>query len=323
MTEKGEKLLVRLAFAFLVIAFAVMGYIRSLERTGAENAKEAMAAGIVAEGFEAIGREDADIVIPLPDERSDGYYVEEDLTNKKLKVVLEGVREEYFYQNPIKGNEEKISQVLYRQNLGETQLQFILNDIYETDVRVRGNELCLTLENPAEQWDKIVVLDGKGWDEEAVECLEAQGVKGLVSGDVRTANELRADFFLSLAVDEVSGSGQQGAGEASDRGITIYYNDDYFIPDFDSKAYAEALQQYLASDYGGENVRIMKTTEWDLDDAMLPAVKIVCVPGAEGKTVGSDEAERETDREEVDLEHIAVSAAKATLLQYQEMEEKK
>lgn len=323
MTEKGEKLLVRLTFAFLVIAFAVMGYIRSLERTGAENAKEAMAAGIVAEGFEAIGREDADIVIPLPDERSDGYYVEEDLTNQKLKVVIEGVREEYFYQNPVKGNEEKISQVLYRQNLGETQLQFILNDIYETDVRVRGNELCLTLENPAEQWDKIVVLDGKGWTEEAVECLEEQGIKGLVSGDVRTANELRADFFLSLAVDEVSGSGQQGEGEASDRGITIYYNDDYFIPDFDSKAYAEALQQYLASDYGGENVRIMKTTEWDLDDAMLPAVKIVCVPGAEGKTVGSDEAERETDREEVDLEHIAVSAAKATLLQYQEMEEKK
>lgn len=312
MTENGEKLLVRLAAVFLLIAVAVMGYIRFLQKNGAENAKEAMAAGIQAEGFEAIGGEDADIIIPLPDGKNDGFHVEEDLKDKKLKVVLEGVREDYFYENKIKGNEGKISQVLYRQNAGEAELQFILNDIYEADIRVKGNELYLTLENPTEQWDTIVVLEGEGWSEEAVACLEEQGMKGLVSGDIRTANELRADFFLSMSVEETMGNG-----------ITVYYNDDYFIPDYDSKSYAETLRQSLSEEYGEENVRIVKTSEWDLDDAMIPAVKIVCSPGAAGETVGADEAAMQTGGAVFDPEHIAVIAAKATALQYREMEEEK
>lgn len=325
MTENGEKVLVRLAAVFLMIAVAVMGYIRSLYRSGEESAKEAMAAGLGAEGFEAIGREDADIIIPLPDAEEDGFHVEEDLKDKKLKVVLVGSQEDYFYQNKIKGNEEKISQVLYRQNAGKTELQFILNDIYEADIRVKGSELYLTLENPAEQWDTIAVLEGTGWSEEAVACLEAQGIKGLVSGDIGTANELRADFFLLLSVEEPWDNGTQSAPDASDTGITIYYNDDYFIPDCDSKSYAEALRQYLAKECGEENVRIAKTTEWDLDDAMIPAVKIVCRPGAAIGTVGADEAVTDihTEGGTFGEEKIAVLAAKATVLLYQEMEEKK
>ncbi|MGN0133005.1 MAG: hypothetical protein ACI4AA_11235 [Lachnospiraceae bacterium] len=313
MTENGEKILIRITAVFLILAVAAMGYIRSLQRAEAGSAEENWTLGIREECFEAISGKEADIIIPLPETGSEQFRVEENLKDRMLTVVLENVEEDYYQQYKIRGNEEKISQVLCRQNGGETELQFILNDIYEADIQVKENELHLKLESPSEQWDKIVVLEGDNWNEEAVDRLEENGIKGLMSGDIKTANELRADFYLSLSI-EYSYADEQRRQDGSAAEIVIYYNDDYFIPDFDSRAYAEMLQRYLAEEYGAENIRLVKSTEWDLADAMIPAVKIICQ--WENGTAAGEESETGLQKKD-----LSVSVAEAIILRYEEMDE--
>lgn len=267
MTEKGEKLLIAVTACFLVISLLVMGYIMIFHKGESDNriADTENEERIEAEYFVSMTGKEWDIVIPTPYQESNNLFdIEENLKERTVEIIIYGLEEDYYYEHQVQGNEEKISQVRYQQDEDETRLRFALKDIYITEVRQTGGEICLRLENPVERYEHLVVFDGFT-DSTKFSDLEKLNVKGLTNGDVMTANDVRADYFISLSVETT----------LEDNQIIIYYNDDFFIPDFDSKSLAELLEQGLAQVYGSDCVKVLKTDNHGLAEAMLPAVKIV------------------------------------------------
>ncbi len=267
MTEKGEKILIAVAACFLVVSLVVMGYIMIFHKGESENrvASTESEERIEAEYFVAMDGKEWDIVIPTPyQEANDLFRVEENLKDRTIEIVMSGLEEDYYYDHQVQGNEEKISQVRYQQDEDETRLRFVLKDIYVTETRQMGGEICLRLENPTDSYEHLLVVDGFS-DDSKFDDLEKQKVKCLLNGNVTVANDVRADYFISLSVEATSEQNQ----------ITIYYNDDFFIPDFDSKSLAELLEAGLAQIYGSDCVKSVKTDNHGLAEAMLPAVKIV------------------------------------------------
>lgn len=313
MTEKGEKILIIVTSVFLVGALCVMGYIR--KHTSAEDFTEST--GEYAEGaqetqdseesyFVSIDGTEADIVIPLPNNGAkDTLRVEESLKDMTLEVILQDVEEDYYLEHKVQGNREKIAQVSYRYGSKESELVFVLKDIYAADVQVKEDTILLKLGNPAEQYDRMVVLEGRCWEKEVFDSLEKKEIKGLSEGDVMTANRLRADFFVSMSVDTW----------ASEDEIIIYYNDDYYMPEFDSRHFAELLQAAFEERYGNGSVSVERTGEGELTEAMVPAVMIECHLGM------PDAGEPgKTDREKINAENGMI-VADVLIKQYQEMEE--
>lgn len=313
MTEKGEKILVIIASVFLAAALCVMWYIRKntstedfTESTEEYAEGEQESRGSEESCFISIDGTEADIIIPLPNHGTkDTLRVEESLKDMTLEVILQDVEEEYYLEHKVQGNKEKIAQVSYRYGNKESELVFVLKDIYTADVQIKEDSVLLRLCNPAEQYDRMVVLEGGSWEREVLDSLEKKDIKGLSEGDVVTANRLRADFFVSMSVDTW----------ASEDEIIIYYNDDYYIPKFDSRHFAELLQEAFAKRYGSGNVRIERTEEGELAEATMPAVMIECRLGV------PDAGEPgETDREKINAENGMIVADVLTR-QYQEVEE--
>lgn len=310
MTEKGEKILTAAAVAFLLLALFIMGYVRiftEYDNAGEQTEAEAASESIQEEYFVEVEGMETDIVIPLPDSQAKGsFQIEESLKDKTLEIVLQDVDEDYYYEHKVQGNGEKISQIRYQQRSKESSLLFVLEDIYIADVQVEGDAVWIKLQNPVEQYDRLVVLEGDCWEKSVTDRLETEDIKGLLTGDVATANALRSDFFISMSVETV----------AAEESIIIYYNDDYYIPEFDSRDLAELLEAKFADRYGKQNVIIEKAEDGDLAETMLPAVKVVCRMGAlkEGETLA---AARESFNKE-----NGMLIADVLIGQYQEMEEK-
>lgn len=312
MSEKGEKIVVIVAAVFLAVALCVMGYIRKNAGTKelAESALEygddiKESQGVEESYFVSIDGAESDIVIPLPGNvTKDTVRIEEDLKEMTMEIVLQDVEEGYYLEHKIQGNEGKIAQVFYRQGKRESELVFVLKDIYTADMEIKGDFISLRLSNPAEQYDRLVVLEGGCWEKEVFESLGKKDIKGLSNGDVAAANRLRADYFVSMSVDTW----------ASEDHITIYYNDDYYIPEFDSRRFAELLEDAFAMRYGNGSVSLEKMEEGELAEAMVPSVMIECRIGmADAGEPG------EADREKINTEN-GMLVADVLIKQYQEME---
>ena len=300
MTEKGEKLLILAAGLFLALAVGVVIFLYRLDESefiAEESGEEDMKETIGGDYFEAAAKEDADIVIPLP-EGEEQFHIEESAGGKKLTVILDEVEEDFFARNKIRGNEEKISRIQLIKEQETTSLIFTFYHIYEADASLEGGEIRLKLTSPLAGNEKIIVMDGisEEFREEIEEAFAPCEIKGIFNGDIKGANELRAECFVSMERERTAA---YGAGGYGDRGnapqreteIVIYYNDDYFIPEFDSRSLAEIFQGYYNEFHDEWTVILVKSDDSDLKDAMVPAVKIVYrVPYTTAEGTGESES---------------------------------
>lgn len=283
MTEKGEKLLILAAGLFLALSAGVVVFIYQLKESESvlpPEGQEALEETIGGEYFEAAAGEDADIMIPLP-EGEEQFYIEESAGGKKLAVILYGVEEDFFAENKIRGNEEKISRIQLVREQEAASLIFTFYHVYEAEASREGGEIRLKLISPVTGYEKIIVMDGVSEKsrEETKEAFAPYEIKGIFDGDVEAANELRADCFVSLeekkGAYEADNYGNNGSTTQNGTEIVIYYNDDYFIPEFDSRSLAEIFRDYYNELHDEWTVVLVKSDDPDLKDAMVPAVKIV------------------------------------------------
>lgn len=270
MTEKGEKLLILAAGLFLALSMGVVVFVYQLDESGTAVPKDgakALKDTIGGEYFEAAAGEDADIVIPLPEGR-EKFNMEESAGGKKLTVVLDEVEEDFFAANKIRGDEEKISRIQLIREQESASLIFTFYHVYEADAFFEEGEIRLKLTSPMASYEKIIVVDGvsETFREEAESAFETFEIKGIFDGDVADANELRAECFVSVERDNTS----QDKAE-----IAIYYNDDYFIPDFDSRSLAELFRDHYNEFHDEWTVVLVKSDDPDLRGSMVPAVRIV------------------------------------------------
>ena len=220
-------------------------------------------------------------MIPLP-EGEGQFHIEEGAAGKKLTVKLDEVEEDFFARNKIRGNEEKISRIQLIKEQEATSLIFTFYHIYEADASLEEGEVHLRLISPMAGNEKIIVVDGLSEDfrKEVEQAFEPCEIKAVFNGDIKAANELRAECFVSMeqertAVYGAGGYGTRGNTRRPQTEIVIYYNDDYFIPEFDSRSLAEIFQGYYNEFHDEWTVVLVKSDAFDLKDAMVPAVKIV------------------------------------------------
>ena len=315
MTEKGEKLLILAAGLFLALSMGVVFFVYQLNESIAavpEDGKEASEDTIGGGYFEAAAGEDADIVIPLP-EGKEQFYIEESAGGKKLTVILDEVEEDFFALNKIRGDEEKISRIQLIREQETASLIFTFYHVYEADASFGEGELRLKLTSPMASYEKIIVMDGGSdlFREETEKAFEPYEIKGIFDGDVAGANVLRAECFVS--VEEKNGA--YGTGNYGEREntlqdkteIVIYYNDDYFIPEFDSRSLAELFRDYYNEFHDEWTVILVKSDDADLKGAMVPAVRIVYrMPQKMPAETSEDGAAREDSVERLTIDALVL-----------------
>lgn len=282
MTAKEERILAAIAFIMvsLCIGIVIWKYRWSDGSTPVSSA-EAVSENMIWEPyFEPAYGTKADIVIPLPTDLNGEFYIEETLSKKEIRIVFENVEEAFFYQNKIQGNQEKIDRIYFVKEADRTSLVFLLKHIYEGKTVHKEQEISFELQSPAELYERIFVFDGI-WEKNREQLSEmlAPEMTGIFGGGIQTANELRADCFVSLIKEEVtlkkSGAlpadkGQDGSAEA-----IIYYNDAYYIPQFGSKELAYMLRDAYERAQPEWKVTVMACEDKGLKAARVPAVKIV------------------------------------------------
>lgn len=329
MTEKGEKLLAVAAFLFAALFIGSMILVRNMdvnarvaEQIVSENDIEAES--IREEYFETIELAEADIVIPLPEGLEDTVEIREIPLEKRIEIVMGDEDESFFHRNKIQGNEEKISSVFFSKVQGQTSLVFMLSHFYETETEIVGNEIRMTLENPADVYDRMIVLDDTfaQWEERIDGETEPYHMKAFVSGNMEEANGIRADCFVSLQKEIMAETGDQtedatieDSGAENEVEIVIYYNDDYFIPEFSSGDLAQVLMDYFLKAHETWNISISRSNDSQLSQAMIPAVKVVCTMPAQAVEDKEEETGNQWDES---IEKLTIDAL---LDQFQGMDE--
>lgn len=207
------------------------------------------------------------LCIPLGEEiTQDQILVENNLMKQTLTIRIEKLKPDYFYEHKLSGNIDKIQEFAYESNFRDTTLTIWYKDILEYESTLEDGCLYIVFLSPREKYDKILVIDpAHGGDENGI-CVESLVEKELtlditlrlkelldktdirvyytrLSDDNKTmeqtinlVNGTKADMFLSI----------HGALEETDTsryGITTYYNETFFIPNFSSSDFAYLVEE--------------------------------------------------------------------------------
>ena len=207
------------------------------------------------------------LCIPLGDETKENQIsVENNLMKQTLTINIEKLKPDYFYEHKLSGNIEKVQGIAYDSNSRDTCLVIKYKEILEYESTFENGCLYIGFMSPREKYDKILVIDpAHGGDESGI-CIENLVEKDLtldialrlkklldetdikvyytrLSDENKTmeqiinlANSTKADMFLSI----------HGALEETDTsiyGITSYYNETFFLPNFSSSDFAYLVEE--------------------------------------------------------------------------------
>lgn len=211
--------------------------------------------------------------------------VKEDIMEDEVSIVnnylehavtlyIEGMEENYFENNSITGNGDKIKSIQYTYQNGVTKLVIELNDIYECEISKENSTFCLDFKYPRDLYDKIIVIDpGHGGSEHGnfayglmekeitldiaikLQSLLAESdIKGIftrlddsnpeIEKRVQFANDVNADMFISIHAFA-------NMEDVDMYGIQTVYNSHFFIPQFSSLELADILERSVATAVNG------------------------------------------------------------------------
>ena len=90
----------------------------------------------------------------------------------------------------------------------------------------------------------------------------------LVAGDIEEANANHADCLIQVdyKINE----------EDIVAWADIYYNNDYVLPDYDSLSFAKDMERDFHIYFQTDRVKVLKSDDAPLSDAMEPAIRIEC-----------------------------------------------
>ncbi|MBO6016229.1 MAG: N-acetylmuramoyl-L-alanine amidase [Lachnospiraceae bacterium] len=199
---------------------------------------------------------------------ADAVQISEDLTGRRVQLVFENVEPDYFHMYPLIGSSVGVYDIIARAEDGKTALDIYLDRFLACREERQPGAISLSFVNIREKYDKIVVLDaGAGGEESGAvyagvkekdinldivqrlkEKLEENDIAVLctriadqtisVQRRIELANESDADLFL----------GVQCSYDETDpfcNGITTYYNETFFIPEFGNADLAYEVEERL------------------------------------------------------------------------------
>lgn len=208
--------------------------------------------------------------VPLPKGvRAENVTVENRYMDRELLLYIQGGDEKFYEENLISGD-IALGQPVYgisRQEDGVV-LKFRMSRVLEYVSTMEGNALTINWYEPSELYEYIVVLDPAGGGEEIgtvgsslrekdvtlqvarqiqsrlslqnvrLYCTRTEDVSVSPEARAQLAEEVRADLYIRLSVSAAP-------EDAEAYGITGIYNDDFYIPDFNSPTLADLLTREI------------------------------------------------------------------------------
>jgi len=228
----------------------------------------------------------------------DQVRVYEDYTHRCVQVLLKDmdVGEEYFRQHPLTGSSDGVEDIIVRCEDSDTILYIYLDQVCSCVDRQETDRLLLSFERLRETCDRIVVLDAAQGGEEAglhyggvqekdvtldilkrlksmleetgitVVCTRTEDETVTVAERLELVSQAEPDLLLSICcgLDEE---------DLSKSGVTAYYNEVFFIPEFGNADFAFEVEDKLIHATGGKALGLESGNKAPelLEFAMMPA----------------------------------------------------
>ncbi|MBR1691279.1 MAG: N-acetylmuramoyl-L-alanine amidase [Lachnospiraceae bacterium] len=243
---------------------------------------------------------DRPLCITLPE----GYeeqklQLAEDYAHRCVQVLLPDLGESYFEKTKLTGSAEGIEDMICRYEDGEAELLIYLKQVWACEEAFSEGKLELSFVRVREKYDRLVVLDaGCGGQDTGIrygntkekditldiatrlgDKLGEKGIKVLYTrledeevlqqSRLALANESSADLFLSIHC-------AAEADDVSKFGVTTYYNDEFFIPEFGNADFAYEVENNLSHAAGCKALGIEAGQNRSelLKYAMMPAAYV-------------------------------------------------
>lgn len=262
-----------------------------------ENAAQELELGVLT--FELGSADTSYLRVPLPEKtKAENIVIENYYMDQELCILVASASEDFYLQNAISGNREKIQRGSYEVVPDGIRLRFKLSGIFEYKTILEEHDLYVNFMNPREMYDRIVVIDpacgganqghaDNGLAEKDVNLKIAQKLKEKLDGSdikayytrmddvnpgeeerVELANLTRADMYIRIQMD--------AAEDTSVYGTTALYNGNYFIPGFGSIELADALEREVVTSIKGKALGLEEASarEYAIQYVTIPAAAI-------------------------------------------------
>lgn len=305
-----NRLMKILSVTMVAIAMVLSGILLGYPDLHAQALEAAQMSKETGESVLSLMRDDSEIVsatvkdtmqgqlrIELPDTvDAEDVDIENDYMDRTMRISIQGIDQSYFYDYPMVGTAEHISDIYFDCIDGVGTIDIMLDSVYELSTVMDGKYLYLSFVDPHEVYDYIVVVDaghgGKDVGAEKDGVLEkdlnlaivskikerfdndtsglkigvyytrTEDVKIPLDERVGLANDLDADVFLSVHINSTS------SGRTSQiNGTEVMY----LVADETgaSKQFASICLDHLLTNLGssskglvaGDTIKIIRTSE--------------------------------------------------------------
>ncbi len=311
MTNKELKKMAIKASVFAVVSISLMLYRSAtkhimitdaagvqLSRGNSENAYTLLIDKSVPEGKSDV------LIIPLPKSvSSDNIVLEDRYVEHRLRIYIDSREEGFYKDNAIVTDLDIIENAMCvsQNDTGSVCLDFDLDNLYANESTLtESSTIEVRFCRPAQMYDRIVAVDAEAGGrntgdanglllEKDIALETALLLKNTASQDQNNRvkfyftrqsdedvdiekrkaliNDCQADLLVKLAADT--------SENASDNGITCYYNDRFFLRRLNNAQFADIVERNCASRTGAQALGIKPSLGDELiDTSHIPSVRI-------------------------------------------------
>ncbi len=275
-------------------------------------------------------------LIPVADLiTQDEIHIENDYMNHRITINVTGMEASFYEEEVMFGNLQGITSVQAGNRGDGVVILISLDRMYEYEAVLENQKLGITLKRPSEVYDRIVVLDaGHGGADHGIALngiredelvldvaervkkkLEAAEIRVYMTRGSTNAPDLqkRAEFAADADASLVL---SLHLADGTEYGISAYYNDTYFRPDFTNVEFADALVTNTAIVVHNRGNGIFPAEEEEhglLFGVTVPAAELFL--GCPGNTAEAELLKRDDYKED-----LAEGICQAILMSFEEME---
>lgn len=268
--EDQNRILKWSAVALSVIALLVFSFLMQLERyttirvleLAQDEVQESQSDGdceeVREESYLIVQRGDKsdEISIPLDGTiASTAITAENRYLNNQIIVQISGATGDFYKDMVISGNKLQVRDAVYHMAEDGLHIRFDMDRVYEISTKYEKKQLTISLENPKDKYDKIVLLDPdmehsditRGIAAKTKSLLEEAGIKVYLSGSEQTTEtesniaELAGCIYPDMLIGISLGVDQ----DAEVLGTKVQYDGAYFTPDITNVMLADILEHQV------------------------------------------------------------------------------
>ncbi len=216
--------------------------------------------------------------------KAENVVIENRYTEEELRIIIVGGDVAFYNTQAVYGDITGIEAGTYEENAIGVLMKFKLTDVFECKSVLEGGKLYIDFVEPADLYDKIVVIDPVygilengseevWWQEKDIILDIAQRLKSkLDATDIKAyftrledaevseqaglelVEKVNADFILSIGVS-------QDISDTTKYGTEVIYNSDFFTPKLSSAKLADATLRQVVTQISGRGNGLFAATE--------------------------------------------------------------